>query len=54
MTGFTVRRYEQLETFPEMIEQELLPAVCDADRQTNFSIYFDINTSILRGTLLHL
>ena len=22
VTGYTVRRYEQLETFPEMIEQE--------------------------------
>ena len=29
VTGYTVRRYEQLETFPEMIEQELRPAVCE-------------------------
>ena len=29
VTGCTVRRYEQLETFPEMIEQELRPAVCE-------------------------
>ena len=28
VTGYTVRRYEQLETFPEAIEQELRPAVC--------------------------
>ena len=27
VTGYTVRRYEQLETLPEMIEQELRPAV---------------------------
>ena len=44
MTGCrpTVRRYEQLETSPETIEQELRPAVCER-RQTdrlkdNFSI----------------
>ena len=30
MTGCTVRRYEQLETSPE-IEQELPPAVCEHD-----------------------
>ena len=30
----TVRRYEQLETSPETIEQELRPAVCE-HRQTN-------------------
>ena len=38
MTGCTVRRYEQLETFPETIEQELRPAVCErrqTDRQTD-------------------
>ena len=29
MTGCTVRRYEQLETSPGMIEQELRPAVCE-------------------------
>ena len=29
VTGYTVRRYEQLETCPEMIEQELRPAVCE-------------------------
>ena len=27
--GCTVRRYEQLETSPEAIEQELRPAVCE-------------------------
>ena len=34
MTGYTVRRYEQLETFPETIEQELRPAVWEL-RQTD-------------------
>ena len=34
MTGYTVRRYEQLETFPETIEQELRPTVCE-HRQTD-------------------
>ena len=29
VTGCTFRRYEQLETSPEMIEQELSPAVCE-------------------------
>ena len=28
MTGCTVSRYEQFETSPETIEQELRPAVC--------------------------
>ena len=37
MTGYTVRRYELLETFPETIEQELRPAVCE-HRQENYSI----------------
>ncbi len=34
MAGCTVRRYEQLETSPETIEQELRPAVCE-HRQTD-------------------
>ena len=34
VTGCTVRRYEQLETSPETIEQELRPAVCE-HRQTD-------------------
>ena len=34
MTGYTVRRYEQLDTFHETIEQELRPAVCEY-RQTD-------------------
>ena len=32
--GCTVRRYKQLETSPETIEQELRPAVCE-HRQTD-------------------
>ena len=42
MIGYTVRRCEQLETFPETIEQELRPAVCEhrlTDRlKENYSI----------------
>ena len=42
MTGYTVRQYEQLETFPVTIEQELRPAVCErrlTDRlKENYSI----------------
>ena len=34
MTGCTIRRYDQLETSPETIEQELRPAVCER-RQTD-------------------
>ena len=34
MSGCTARRYEQLETYPETIEQELRPAVCE-HRQTD-------------------
>ena len=34
VTGCTVRRYEQLETSPETIEQELRPVVCE-HRQTD-------------------
>ena len=29
MTGCTARRYDQFETSPEAIEQELRPAVCE-------------------------
>ena len=29
VTGCTVRQYEQLETSPDTIEQELRPAVCN-------------------------
>ena len=37
--GYTVRRYEQLDTFPETIEQELPHAVCDTDIfKWNYSI----------------
>ena len=44
MTGCTVRRYDQLDTSTEMIEQELRPAVCE-HRQTdrhkeNYSIVY--------------
>ena len=47
MTGYTLRRYEQLETSPETIEQELQPAVCER-RQTdrlkeNYSIYYALS-----------
>ena len=34
VTGYTVRRYEQLETFPVTIKQELRPAGCE-HRQTD-------------------
>ena len=40
MIGCTVRRYEQLETSPETIDQELRPAVCE-HRQENYSMDVD-------------
>ena len=45
MSGYTVRRYEQSVTFPETIEQELQPAVCE-HRQTDI---FKENYSIDDG-----
>ena len=51
MTGYTVRRYEQLDTFPETIEQELRPAVCErreTDRFKENSI-IDINRVVFVG-----
>ena len=40
MTGCTVIRCEQLETYPETIEQELRPAVCER-RQTDYNYSID-------------
>ena len=34
MRGYTVNRYEQFETSPETIQQELRPVVCE-QRQTD-------------------
>ena len=62
MTGCTVRQYEQLETFPETIEQELRPAVCER-RQTdrlkeNYSIDVmyktanNVSTFSMSGTII--
>ena len=51
MTGCTARRYDQFETSPEAIEQELRPAVCER-RQTdrlkaNYSIDNDSDYFVL-------
>ena len=43
VTGCTVRRYEQLETSPEMIEQELRPAVCEHQQTDLRSIILQID-----------
>ena len=48
MTGSAFRLYEQLETFPEAIEQELRPAVCER-RETDI---FKENYSIDRPDAL--
>ena len=43
MTGCTVRRYEQLETSPETIEQELRPAVCEHRQTDRFKENYSID-----------
>ena len=59
MTGCTVRRYDQLETFPETIEQELQPAenysidVCRWDVPVAFSLVLDRLVSHDLFTRLH-
>ena len=45
MTGCTVRRCEQLETFPETIEQELRPAVCERCQTDRLKANYSIDTS---------
>ena len=55
MTGCTVRRYDQLETSPETIEQELQPAVCErrqTDRQTYMENYCIDNASLELNSIL--
>ena len=51
MTGYTVRRYEQLETFPETIEQALRPAVCERRETDRFkeNYIIDINRVVFVG-----
>ena len=47
MTGCTVRRYKQIETSPETIEQELQPAVCE-HRQTDIRrIIVDVTNTMI-------
>ena len=41
----TVSRYEQFETSPETIEQELLPAVCKTRERMTVSRYEQFETS---------
>ena len=48
MTVYTVRRYEQLETFPETIEQELRPAVCEHRQTDRLKANYSIDKSIRR------
>ena len=49
LTKCTVRRYGQVETSPETIEQELRPAVCETDR---FKENYSIDVSIIMYHLL--
>ena len=49
MTGCTVRRYKQLETSPETIEQELRPAVCERRQTDRLKEYYIIDTTLTSG-----
>ena len=49
MTGSTVRRYEQLETSPETIEQELRPAVCEHRRTDRLKENYSIDKEKLKA-----
>ena len=46
-TGCTVRRYEQLETFQETIEQELRPAVCERRQTDRFKENYSIDYTVI-------
>ena len=43
MTGYAFRLYEQLETFPETIEQELRPTVCKRRQTDRFKENYSID-----------
>ena len=43
MTGYAFRRYEQFETSPEAIEQELRPAVCERQQADRFKEHYSID-----------
>ena len=49
MTGCTVRRYDQLETSPETIEQELRPAVCERRQTDRLMENYCIDVCIIKG-----
>ena len=53
VTGCTSGGYDQFETSPEAIEQELRPAVCER-RQANYSIDTVSNTYMLCHVFHHL
>ena len=43
MTAYAFRRYEQFETSPEAIEQELRPAVCECRQTDRFKANYSID-----------
>ena len=47
--GRNVSRYEQLETSPEKIEQELPPVVCEHRRTNRFTENYSIDKEALNG-----
>ena len=44
VTGCTARRYDQFETSPEAIEQELRPAVCERRQTDRFKANYSIDS----------
>ena len=51
MTGCTARRYDQFETSPEAIEQELRPAVCER-RQTRLKANYSIDGMTIANMII--
>ena len=43
VTGYAFRRYEQFDTSPEAIEQELRPAVCERRQIDRFKENYSID-----------
>ena len=46
VTGCTARRYDQFETSPEAIEQELRPAVCERRQTDRLKANYSIDIQI--------
>ena len=47
MTGCTARRYDQFETSPEAIKQELRPAVCERRQTDRLKANYSIDVCVI-------